>query len=243
MNWGFHAPIFVWRRCREVVSGNSIDGYLLRKSSRISLLSHQLKPSTLTAVALAALVMSACTVSAQNSPDSPSEAPAIGRETVRHVTLDEAWGQVTRWQIEDADWSIALPEIGSWSSISPLNESGFSSDSVRYTTDLKASVERSLVLEVQRFNRAVDSTTTCSPPTIVTPNGQLISARIDGVTIDGHDALVTRISEPGANGSSTGTYQVCFITSDSMYLLAAAATPLSVEEDLFTMLQTFRIGK
>ncbi len=55
--------------------------------------------------------------------------------------------------------------------------------------------------------------------------------------------MVTRISEPGVNGSSTGTYQVCFVTSDEMYLLAASATPLSAFDDLMAMLQTFRVER
>ncbi len=192
-----------------------------------------------TAIAAAAACSSGKADEAKNLPAEPGI--TIQRST--SLALEHQWGDVNHWQIEGANWSIDLPEEGRWDFGGPLNESGFSPNAATYRSDngTLEVPEPFTFVDVLRFDLASLAVQSCTRPTIIDPDGGLISVRMDDMQIDGHTATVSRITSPARDGSGTGTFEICFVTGDSMYQLTAAARPLDAQADLFTMLGSFTL--
>lgn len=162
-------------------------------------------------------------------------------ERVDRPELSGRWGEIVRWQIDGASWTIELPGDGGWHSGDPLNEAEFSPDAVTYRSESNASggSDPSLFVDVLRLDLGRLADPTCTIPTVLSPDGGLLSGSLGTIRVDDRDASLGRLTRPAADGSTTGTFQVCFITGGSMYQLTAAARPADAEADLLAMIRSF----
>ncbi len=198
--------------------------------------------SVLIAVAFAA---TACNVSAADPNDFILPTPGVIAESVSpgESAVGVRWGDIVRWRIEGADWSIQLPAEGEWESANPFNPSDFSPNAATYRSNISAggASAPSVFVDVVRLDLGSISLQQCARPVVISPDGNLISLALPDMSVDGLSAMITRITTPAADGSSTGTFEVCLVAAGAMYQMVAAARPASAQTDLFNMIASFHL--
>lgn len=205
------------------------------------------KPGSVILVMLIALTVAACNVRAGGDAGDPPHRPEVSSRpaAVTGSALVSRWGTFVRWRIDGADWSIELPEKGWWDFANPLVRPGEAPSSATYRSGAPGDTDLNtyVYVDVVRLDRSALPAPVCAAPAVNNPDTGIGSAQIDNIKIDGHAATVTRLTAPARDGSTTGTFDFCFVTTDGMFQITAGGRPGSTETDLFAMVQTFRLER
>lgn len=209
----------------------------------------ELRATALTTLLTTLVVVAmACGVSAgEPGLGYPGGTPDINRQpgTIDNSALTSRWGETVRWKIGNADWSIELPDDGAWDFGDPFDpavgDPAHQLISATYRSSTANGTEPYIFVDIVRLELSTLPEPWCSSPTVVSPDGDLISTPQADLVIAGHRASVTRITGPAADGSSTGSYQLCFVTATAMYQLISGARPGSATQDMFFMLTSFKL--
>lgn len=195
------------------------------------------------ALTIAAIAVSGCGVGAEQvGQDFPRVQPEVLQRPsdITGAATTARWGNLVRWHIRNADWSMELPENGWWDFVDPLDGQRSQPTSATFRTDTSNGEKTFMFMDVIRLDRAVLSSPVCAAQTMLDSSGAQVSLSVGEIRIEGIPVTVNRITPPASDGSTTGTYEFCFVTPGAMYQLTAGAGPSAALPDLYEMVRSFR---
>ena len=192
---------------------------------------------------IVAIAISGCSVGAEQVGQNLSGVRPEVLQRPSHVTdtaTTARWGKLVRWHIQNANWSMELPENGWWDFVDPIDSQRSQPTSATFRTDTAGGFKTFMFMDVVRLDRTVVSSPTCVTPTMIEPGGSQVSLSLNDIEIEDITVSVSRITPPASDGSTTGTYEFCFVTPGAMYQLTAGAGPAAALPDLYEMVRSFR---
>jgi hypothetical protein len=173
---------------------------------------------------LVAISFSGCSVGAeqvgQNISGVQPEVPQRPADVTDAATTAR-WGNLVRWHIRSADWSMELPENGWWDFVDPADNMRSQPTSATFRTQTTNGEKTFMFMDVIRLDRSVVSSPTCSSQVMLGSDGVQVSARLTDIRIEGILVTVNRITPAASDGSTTGMYEFCFVTPGAMFQLTA----------------------
>lgn len=190
-----------------------------------------------------AITAFACKAAAVDVDSHLPATPVVKHDVIETHPLTETWGEMARWRIENSDWSIELPKEGWWDFVNPLIEPGATPTNATYRSRnvLDSSTGPYVFVDVVRLSLSSLNTQDCAAGTFVDLSGNRFDSGIQVIRIDGYEAVLTALTPSPVDRSTTGTYQVCFTTDSAMYQLIFGARPGYAEQELLTMIESFRL--
>ena len=194
-------------------------------------------------IVLVAISFSGCSVGAEQVGQNISGVQPEVLQRPADVTdsaITARWGKLVRWHIRNADWSMELPENGWWDFVDPADSQRSQPTSATFRTQTANGEKTFMFMDVIRLDRSVLSSPTCSSQVMLDSDGVQVSAQMTDIRIEGIPVTVNRITPAASDGSTTGTYEFCFVTPGAMFQLTAGAGPGAALPDLYEMARSFR---
>ena len=195
------------------------------------------------AILLLAVTMTACSVGAEQIGQNVSGVQPEVLQRPAAVTdpgTTARWGNLVRWHIRNADWSLELPENGWWDFVDPFEGERSQPISATFRTETSNGERTFMFMDVIRLDTSTSSAPTCTRPTMIDADGSRLSLPLNDIEIEGVPVSVTRITPSASDGSTTGTYEFCFVTPSAMFQITTGAGPAAALPDLYDMVRSFR---